>query len=303
MERAVADVRRFNRFYTQKIGVLQEKVYHRPLTLGEARVLFEVANRKDPTASEIADSLGIDRGYLSRMLGGLEKRQLLSRTKSGDRRKSLLALTRKGDEEFARINASSNQQVAAMIGALAKEDQQRLVASMETIESLLGPPSESGALYLLRPPAPGDFGWVIQRHGAIYAEEYRWNEEFEGLVAEIVAQFIRRFDPNRERCWIAERDGQNVGCVFVVRKSERVAQLRMLLVEPSARGLGIGDRLVEECIRFARQRGYRKVILWTNDVLHAARRIYGKHGFKLVGERKHRSFGHDLIGQTWELRL
>ena len=300
----IAEIRRFNRFYTQKIGVLEEKVYHRPFSLGEARVLFEVANREDPTASEIAGALGLDRGYLSRMLNGLEKKGLLRRTKSGDRRKSFLALTRKGAEEFGRINASSNEQVGAMIVALSRDDRDGLIAAMQTIESMLGMPADSPpAQVLLRPPAPGDYGWVIQRHGAIYAEEYGWNEEFEALVAEIVARFIQRFDPSRERCWIAERDGQNAGCVFLVKKSERIAQLRMLLVEPRARGLGIGDRLVEECIRFARQRRYRKMILWTNDILHAARHIYEKHGFKLVDENRHHSFGHDLIGQTWELRL
>ena len=222
---------------------------------------------------------------------------------SADRRKNLLLRTEKGAKEFARIDKKSHDEIAAMIDAVSPVDRQRIVTSMQTIESLLAPPPPPGPPFLLRPPAAGDYGWVIQRHGTIYAEEYGWNEEFEALVAEIMARFVQRLDPRRERCWIAERQGQNVGCVFLVRKSERVAQLRCLLVEPSARGHGIGQRLVEECIRFARQHGYRKMILWTNDVLHAARRIYEHCGFQLVEEDKHHSFGHDLVGQTWELKL
>jgi len=301
---AVAAIRRFNRSYTRKIGVLQEHVYHRPLSLAEARVLYELANRERPTASELADALALDRGYLSRILKGFEHRNLLRRTDgSDDRRKSFLALTAKGKREFARINEESNRQVAAMIGGLPRGDQQRMVTAMNTIESLLGPPAKSDDAFIIRPPAPGDYGWAIERHGSLYAQEYGWNEEFEGLVAEIVARFIKKFDPKRERCWIAERNGQNAGCVFLVRRSDHVAQLRCLLVEPSARGHGIGDRLVQECIRFAGECGYRKIMLWTNDILHAARRIYEKHGFKLTEEESHRSFGHDLIGQTWELKL
>jgi DNA-binding MarR family transcriptional regulator/N-acetylglutamate synthase-like GNAT family acetyltransferase len=300
----VAAIRRFSRFYTQKIGVLEEKVYDRPLSLTEARVLYELANREEVTASELANDLGFDPGYLSRILSRFEKRRLLRRSlRSDDRRKSILALTQKGTQEFARIDKRSNDQIAMMISGLSPSDEQRIVSSMQTIESLLGARPSRNPPFLLRPPAAGDYGWVVQRHGAIYAEEYGWNEEFEALVAEIVAHFVQRFDPNRERCWIAEREGQNVGCVFLVRKSERVSQLRCLLVEPSARGQGIGQRLVEECVRFARQRGYRKMILWTNDVLHAARHIYEQCGFRLVEEKSHHSFGHDLVGQTWELLL
>lgn len=300
----VAAIRRFNRFYTQKIGVLEENLYDRPLSLSEARVLYEIANRKEATASQLAADLALDPGYLSRILGRFEKRKLLRRTThSDDRRKNILLLTEKGKGEFARIDKRSDEQIAAMIDDVSPADRQRIVTSMQTIESVLAPSPPPGPPFLLRPPAAGDYGWVIQRHGAIYAEEYGWNEEFEALVAEIMARFVQRLDPRRERCWIAERQGQNVGCVFLVRKSERVAQLRCLLVEPSARGHGIGQRLVEECIRFARQHGYRKMILWTNDVLHAARRIYENCGFQLVEEEKHRSFGHDLVGQTWEMRL
>jgi len=301
---SVAAIRRFNRFYTQKIGVLEENVYDRPLSLSEARVLYEIANRKEVTASQLAADLALDPGYLSRILSRFEKRRLLRRTMhSADRRKNLLLLTEKGAKEFARIDKKSHDEIAAMIDGVSPADRQRIVTSMQTIESLLAPPPPPGPPFLLRPPAAGDYGWVIQRHGVIYAEEYGWNEEFEALVAEIMARFVQRLDPRRERCWIAERQGQNVGCVFLVRKSERVAQLRCLLVEPSARGHGIGQRLVEECVRFARQHGYRKMILWTNDVLHAARRIYEHCGFQLVEEDKHHSFGHDLVGQTWELKL
>jgi DNA-binding MarR family transcriptional regulator/N-acetylglutamate synthase-like GNAT family acetyltransferase len=299
----ISAIRHFNRFYTQKIGVLEEKVYDRPWSLTEARVLYELASRADITAAQLATDLALDPGYLSRVLSRFETRKLLRRaTRSDDRRKSVLTLTEKGKQEFARIDKQSSDQIAEMIEELSPAHQQQIVTSMQAIESLLEP-SSRGEAYILRPPNPGDYGWVIQRHGAIYAAEFGWNEEFEALVAEIMVHFIRRFDPPRERAWIAERDGQNAGCVFLVKKSERVAQLRCLLVEPTARGLGIGARLVEECIRFAEQRGYKKMILWTNDILHAARHIYEQCGFKLVEEKKHQSFGHDLIGQTWELAL
>jgi DNA-binding MarR family transcriptional regulator/N-acetylglutamate synthase-like GNAT family acetyltransferase len=300
---SVSAIRHFNRFYTQKIGVVEEKVYDRPWSLTEARVLYELASRAGVTAAQLATDLGLDPGYLSRVLSRFETRKLLRRaTRSDDRRKSVLTLTEKGKQEFARIDKRSSDQIAEMIEELSPAHQQQIVTSMQTIESLLEP-SSGGEAYILRPPNPGDYGWVIQRHGAIYAAEFGWSEEFEALVAEIMVHFIRRFDPRRERAWIAERDGQNAGCVFLVKKSERVAQLRCLLVEPTARGLGIGARLVEECIRFAEQHGYKKMILWTNDILHAARHIYEQCGFKLVEEKKHRSFGHDLVGQTWELHL
>ena len=300
----VAAVRRFNRFYTQKIGVLDENVYGHSWSLTEARILYEVAHGERVTASQIAATLGLDPGYLSRMVKHFEKQNFVRRTVgSDDRRKSVLTLTTKGAHEFARINQRSDEQVAEMIGALSHEDEHRLVSSMQAIEKLLGAPTDRHAPFLLRPPAAGDLGWVVQRHGVLYAQEYGWNEEFEALVADIVSKFVRHFEPKRERCWIAESEGENVGCVFVVKKSERIAQLRMLLVEPAARGRGIGQRLVQECIRFARQQGYQKMILWTNDVLHAARHIYERNGFELVKEDRHHSFGHDLVGQTWELEL
>ncbi len=300
----IAAVRQFNRFYTQKIGVLEENVYGRPLSLTEARVLYELANGDQVTASHVVAALSLDPGYISRIVGRFEKQKLVRRTTaSGDRRKSVLTLTAKGAHEFARINVRSDSRVASMIGNLSPADQHRLVSSMQAIQSLLGTPSDRTAPFLLRPPAAGDFGWVVQRHGAIYAQEYGWNEEFEALVAEIVARFIRNFDAKRERCWIAESDGENAGCVFVVKRSERVAQLRCLLVEPAARGRGIGESLVGECIRFARQHGYRKMMLWTNSVLHAARRIYERYGFELIEEERQHIFGHDLVSQTWEVRL
>jgi DNA-binding MarR family transcriptional regulator/N-acetylglutamate synthase-like GNAT family acetyltransferase len=300
----IAAVRRFNRFYTQKIGVLEENVYDVALSLSEARILYELASGKGVTASELAAALGLDPGYLSRILTRFEKKKFLRRsTRTDDRRKNVLTLTRRGSQAFARVDRASSRQVGAMLERLGVNDRYLVVSAMQTIESLLGTPSERSEPYILRPPAPGDYGWVIQRHGALYAAEYGWNAEFEALVAEIIAHFVQRLDAQRERAWIAERHGQNVGCVFLVKKSERVAQLRLLLVEPSARGLGIGARLVEECIRFAQQRGYKKMILWTNDILHAARHIYEHCGFRLLEEKKHQSFGHELVGQTWELTL
>ncbi len=300
----IAAVRRFNRFYTQKIGVLREDFLHSPFSLTESRALYELAHQEEITASELAASLSLDPGYLSRILGKFQRRRLLKKRASDrDGRKQLLSLTEKGEKAFARINAASQMEIGAMLDPLSLHDQRRLVQAMRSIESLLGAAPEHGAAYLLRPPQPGDMGWVVQQHGVLYAKEYGWNEEFEGLVAGIVARFIKNFDPKRERCWIAEKDGENVGCVFVVKRSKNVAQLRCLLVEPKARGLGIGARLVGECIRFARLAGYKNMMLWTNDVLHAARHIYEKHGFHLTKEERHHNFGHDLVGQTWQMDL
>ena len=298
----VATVRQFNRFYTRRIGVLNQGFLRSPFSLAEARVLYELKHRKEPTASEIADALALDSGYLSRILRKFERERLVRKqVSSRDSRKSLLALTRRGESAFAGINRESDREIGTMLQALSAAQRRRLLQSMREIERLLGGSSDSS--FVLRPHQPGDMGWVVERHGAIYAEEYGWDEQFEALVAEIVARFIRNFDPKRERCWIAERDGQNAGSVFLVKRSKRVAQLRLLLVEPSARGHGIGMRLVEECIPFARRAGYQSIMLWTNDVLHAARAIYVKCGFRLVEEEKHHSFGHDLIGQTWEMKL
>jgi DNA-binding MarR family transcriptional regulator/GNAT superfamily N-acetyltransferase len=300
----VAAVRGFNRFYTQRIGVLSEGLLKSRFSLTEARVLYELAHRERPTATALRGDLGLDAGYLSRILRRFEQEGLLTRTPSkDDGRQSLLALTAKGRAAFAPLDARSRQEIGALINSLGQSEQARLVTAMTTIERLLGAPPPNGAPYVLRPHQPGDMGWVVYRHGLLYAQEYGWDERFEALVAEIVAKFIADFDPKKEHCWIAERDGEIVGSVFLVKKSKTVARLRLLLVEPSARGLGLGSRLVEECLRFARQAGYRKITLWTNDILHAARHIYVKAGFRKVGSERHHSFGHHLVGETWELEL
>src|SRR5215203_4188349 len=303
-DRRVGDVRHFNRFWTRQIGVLREGYLESPFSLTEVRVLYELAHREETTASELGEELGLDAGYLSRILRRFEKHGLIhKRPSEADGRRRLLRLTERGREAFAPLEARSRNVIGAMLGSLSVAEQERLVGAMRTIEELLSARPDPAVPYLLRPHWPGDMGWVVHRHGVLYAREYGWDKRFEALVAEIVAKFIRQYDPRRERCWIAERDGEIVGCVFLVRESEAIAKLRLLLVEPEARGLGIGSRLVEECIRFARQAGYLKITLWTNDVLNSARRIYEAMGFQLVHEKPHRSFGHDLVGQTWELML
>jgi DNA-binding MarR family transcriptional regulator/N-acetylglutamate synthase-like GNAT family acetyltransferase len=297
-------VRRFNRFYTRRIGALRAGLLDSPFSLAEARLLYELAHRERPTAAGLARDLGLDAGYLSRLLRGLERRRLITREQSkSDGRQSLLGLTAEGKRTFATLNTRSAADVRAMLGTLSDAGQRRLVEAMHDVERLLDPAPETKAPYLLRPHRPGDMGWVVHRHGALYAQEYGWDERFEALVATIVAKFIEHFDPKRERCWIAEREGEIVGSVFLVAKSRTVAQLRLLYVEPTARGLGIGKRLVDECERFARDQGYRKIVLWTNSILHAARHIYEAAGYRLVAEEPHQSFGHALVGQTWELKL
>jgi len=300
----VAAVRRFNRFYTRQIGVLRQGLLNSPYSLAEARVLYEIAHRRQPTATELGQDLQLDAGYLSRILRSFEQRGLLRKQASPkDARQSLLSLTTAGRAEQSTLEAASNAEVGAILGTLAVDRQTRLLRAMQAIEELLGPGEASREPYLLRTHRPGDMGWIVHRHGLLYAREYGWDETFEALVAEIAAKFIREFNAERERCWVAERDGEILGSVFLVEHSAAVAQLRLLLVEPAARGLGIGRRLVEECIRFARQAGYNSITLWTNDILSSARRIYETAGFKQVGEEQHHSFGHDLVGQTWELRL
>lgn len=302
-DQRVTAVRRFNRFYTQKLGVLQDYL-DMPYSLAEARVLYELGARARPAASELARDLGLDAGYLSRILARFAKQRMLTTERSADdKRVSHLVLTDKGQRGFAEVNGRSRHEIGAWLGVLAADRQERLVGAMHTIESLLEARPEAKTPYLIRPHQPGDMGWVIGRHGSLYAEEFGWDETFEALVAEIAAKFVRRFDAKRERCWIAEKDGENVGSVFLVKKSPSVAQLRLLIVDPAARGLGIGHRLVDECIAFARRVGYRKMMLWTNDILHAARRIYESRGFRMVEEERHRSFGKDLVGQIWDLKL
>jgi DNA-binding MarR family transcriptional regulator/GNAT superfamily N-acetyltransferase len=304
-EKTVAAVRRFNRFYTRQIGVLQKGLLESPLSLTEVRVLYELAHHQGVTATTLCTGLNLDAGYLSRILQKFEKRGWLRRKSAAvDRRQSLLALTPKGSAEFLPLEERSNQQVKRMLGEISFEAQQQLMRSMEEIERILSPQPESTPPYLLRSHQPGDMGWVVYRHGVLYSQEYRYDERFEALVAGIVAEFIQNFDPRHERCWIAERNGEPVGSVFLVRKSASVAKLRLLLVEPSARGLGIGKRLVEECVRFARQIGYKKMILWTQSELVAARKIYEHAGFHLTEKRPHQSWGRkDLVSETWELKL
>ena len=304
LEQRVAVVRRFNRFYTQKIGVLGEGLLGSPFSLSEARVLWELAHRERPTATELARDLGLDPGYLSRILRGFERRRLIARTPSAtDGRRSLLSPTRQGQAAAAKLDRRSHDEIAAMLGTLAVTEQKRVIEAMRAVETLLGAHPESRVPYVLRPHRPGDMGWVVHRHAVLYGEEYGFDEHFEALVAAIVAKFIERYDGRRERCWIAEKNGEIVGSVFLVKGSVTVAKLRLLLVEPRARGLGIGARLVDECVRFARRAGYRKLTLWTQSVLHAARHIYEQAGFRLVRKERHKSFGQDLVGETWELSL
>ena len=312
MEKRIEAVRRFNRFITRRMGVLDEGLLRSPFTLTEGRVLFEVAVRRNPTASDLTRELGLDPGYLSRLLARLEERGLLERVRSEtDGRRRLLRLTSEGREPFATFDGRSRREVSGMLGGQAEGDQRRLLAAMRTVEGVLGadpgdrPGDGHGPVepFVLRRHEPGDMGWVVHRHGVLYAREYGWDERFEALVARIVADFVDGYDPARERCWIAEMGGENVGCVFVVRESDTVAKLRLLLVEPEARGMGLGTRLVQECVRFASDRGYEKITLWTNSVLDAALHIYEEQGFKIVEEEEHHSFGHDLLGQYWELVL
>lgn len=297
-------VRRFNRFYTKQIGVLHEGLLGSPFSLTEARIIYELAHHEKTTATEIGSELGLDAGYLSRLLRNFKKRSLIAiRVSEADGRQNLLSLTEKGEEAFGMLNARSRNEVGAMLNKLSPSDQNRLVKAMDSIEQSLGAQREHKVPYILRPHQPGDMGWVVHRHGLLYYEEYGWDEQFEALVAGIVAKFIQHHNPKQERCWIAERDGEIVGSVFLIKQTKKIAKLRLLLVEPKARGLGIGSRLVDECVHFARRTGYRKIILWTNHVLRAAKHIYQKARFQLVHEEPHHSFGHDLIGETWELVL
>jgi DNA-binding MarR family transcriptional regulator/N-acetylglutamate synthase-like GNAT family acetyltransferase len=304
-EARITAVRRFNRFYTQRIGVLRRRMYRSPLSLTEVRVLYELAHRHGPTAAQLARDLDLDAGYLSRTLQAFERDGWIRRAPNDDdARAAKVSLTAAGRKAFAPLDRESHDQVAQMLAPLTERDASALVEGMALIEKLLAPTAAVRAEpIVLRPHGPGDIGWVIERHGALYAREYRWDSGFEALVADIGARFLRDFDPKLERCWIAQRDGERVGSVFVVRRSARVAQLRLLLVEPAARGLGIGKRLVDECIAFARTAGYRRMMLWTNGGLDAARGIYEARGFRLTGEERHHSFGHDLVGQTFERTL
>ena len=302
LDDSIRAVRKFNRFYTRQLGLLDAHLLQSPLSLGEARVLYEIGTRKAPLASDIRSTLGLDAGYLSRIVSTFVRRGLVVRKKSAaDARQSPLYLTPKGSKLFTELQRDSNRQVASLLDGLSGDRQQKLVGSMRSIQQSLEP-GKSPEL-TLRAHRPGDIGWVIERHGVIYTQEYGWDMRFEALVGEIASQFLAKNDPKRERCWIAELDGARVGCVFLVERSKTVAQLRLLLVEPSARGHGIGHRLVAECVEFAREAGYSRMRLWTNDILTSARKIYQAQGFHLIEEERHSSWGKPLTSQTWELRL
>jgi len=307
-----AAIRRFNRFYTRRIGVLDEKLADSRFSLAESRLLWELAHRDSTTAAELARDLDLDPGYLSRLLRALKDQKLIASERSSrDARHLHLTLSAAGRRAFAPLDRRSEAEVAALLAGLAPGEQRRLLRAMAEIESILGEAGRARAPWLLRSPQPGDIGWMVERHGRIYADEYGWDTRFEALVARIGADVIDRFDAAREAGWIAERDGSNVGCVFLVQRRDDAsgavvdgtAQLRLLLVEPAARGLGIGARLVDECERFARARGYRRIVLWTNSVLVAARAVYAKAGYRLVESEPHESFGRSLVGETWELEL
>jgi DNA-binding MarR family transcriptional regulator/GNAT superfamily N-acetyltransferase len=300
----IAAVRAFNRFYTRKLGVLDQQLLKSPFSLSEARVLYELAHREDPAAKEIGIELGLDPGYLSRIVQKFCEDGLITRKPlPSDRRQYRLGLTAKGRQAFAKLERSSHDDIGAMLATLPRGDSGRLIAAMTSIERLLGASERSPRPVILRDPRPGDMGWVVQSHGALYAGEYGFDSSFEALVAEIAAKFLTSFDASRERCWIAEVDGAPVGSVFLVRHSDDVAKLRLLLVDPAGRGQGLGQRLVAECIAFARACGYRKITLWTQSILVAARKIYQDAGFVLVATEPHRSFGQSLIGETWEREL
>jgi len=301
----IAAVRQFNRFYTRQIGVLEEGLLGSAFSLTEVRVLYEIAHGPGVGAAELAARLHIDPGYLSRILARFQKQGFVRfESNPEDRRRSLLSLTAKGKRTFAGLDARQQKEVAELLAPVPRNGRRRLVDSMHAIEQILAPPACATESYLLRGHQPGDMGWVTYRHGVLYAQEYGYDERFEALVAKIVGEFIEQLDPARERCWIAEKDSEIVGSVFLVKKSAAVAKLRLLYVEPSARGLGIGERLIGECIRFARQARYRRITLWTQSELHAARHLYVKAGFELTAEQPHQSFGRkDLVAETWELAL
>ena len=304
LDQQVSAIRAFNRFYTRKIGVVDGNASS-PFSLAEARVLYEIANREKPTATDIRKELGLDAGYMSRILRNFERRKLVAREQSkADERQRFLSLTAKGRRAFASLDERSSHDIAAMVKAVSPTERSQLVQAVDTVRRVLGDKSERpGTPYMLRMHQPGDMGWIVYRQAILYCEEYGWDGTYEALAAEIVAHFIKNYDPKKERAWVAEKDGERVGAVFVAKASDEVAKLRLLHVEPSARGLGIGKRLVQECIRFARQAGYQKMTLWTQSILLAARHIYKQAGFQVVREEPHHSFGKDLIAETWEMDL
>ena len=306
---AVKAVREFNRFYTARIGAL-DPYLGSTMSLTDVRVLYELAHRDRPVAREIGKALGLDAGYLSRILRRFEQAGWMTRQPHpGDARQSLLALTEAGHAAFAPLQQKSRDEAGGLLAPLSVAERQQVMDAMGTVQRLLDPARASAktptrpATAVLRDPAPGDIGWVVQQHGEIYAREYGWNSEFEALVADIAGQFLRKFQPEWERCWIAELNGERAGAAFLVRKSASTAQLRMLILSPQARGLGLGARLTDECIAFARRQGYRKMVLWTNSCLTAARGIYAARGFRLTKSEPYEGFGQPLVGETWELKL
>jgi DNA-binding MarR family transcriptional regulator/GNAT superfamily N-acetyltransferase len=303
-EQRIGAVRRFSRFYTREIGLLQASWLNAPYSLTQARILYELSRRERCTASDLASELGLDHGYLSRILGGFAKQKLISRERSkDDGRQVVLSLNAKGRKAFAPFDERSQRDAGALLEKLSSEDQERMVNAMTTIEALVGHNEKQTHAYSLRAHRPGDMGWVVERHGVLYGAEYGWDAGIEALTAEIVANFLKNFDSAREHCWIAEIDGEPVGSVFIVKEKDNVARLRLLIVDPKARGLGIGKRLVDDCIRFSREAGYKKITLWTHAVLKAARVIYQQAGFKLTEEWVHDDFGKPEPAETWELKL
>ncbi len=303
---AVSEIRSFNRFYTRHIGVLREDLLHTPYSLAEARVIYELAHRDDANATLLGRELGLDAGYLSRIVARLDQQGILDRTRSAiDGRQHMLRLTEEGKRAFAMLDQRSSDEVAGLLTELTDEDKGRLVAAMHAIVEILnrGASFKLAEPYVLRQHRPGDMGWIVHRHGVLYTQQYGWDASFEALVAQIASNFISHYDPARERCWIAEMDGEPIGSVVLVQAGETVAKLRLLLVEPKARGLGVGSRLVQECIRFARSVGYQTLTLWTQSMLVEARHIYRKAGFTLISQGPHHSFGQDLVEETWELQL
>lgn len=303
IEARVPVVRRFSRLYTNALGLLSSRLLETPYSLTEARVIFELAQAERTELRDLRGSLDLDAGYLSRIVGRFEASGIVVRERStSDARRQVIRLTEEGSQAFALLDRRSAEQVRAMLSELSDDQQHRLVGAMKTIEAILAPASLPRTV-VLRLPRSGDFGWVVERHGAVYADEYGFDATFESLVARIIVEYVEHANPHRQAAWIAEVHGERVGCVFCMRETERVARLRLLLVEPTARGLGIGARLVDECITLARRAGYERITLWTNDVLHAARHIYERAGFQLLKEEAHHSFGQDLVGQDWELTL
>ena len=303
-DRQVAEIRAFNRFHTVLVGALDRGVLASPFSLTEARVLYEIVHRGEVSAADLVRDLGLDPAYLSRIVRRFRTDGLVASFPSADDgRARILAATRIGWSALARLEAASSDEVAALLGPVSPERRRDLVAAMATIRDILDPAAQGGAPITLRPFRPGDIGWIVHRHAVLYSRDYGWDGTFEAFVAGIGKEFIENFDPERDACWVAERHGRVAGSATVVNGGDGMAKLRLLYVEPSARGFGIGRRLVAECIAFAKEKGYRKLTLWTNDILVSARRIYEAAGFRLVSEERHRSFGKDLVGQYWGLDL